>query len=117
VEDEDHVRVLTRTLLRKSGYNVIECVNGVDALRTWRTKKRDVNLVLTDLMMPGGVTGDELARRLKADRPDLKVLLMSGYVAEAMLDEVREEFGDCFLQKPFSAKQILAMVRKRLESD
>ncbi|MCC7243263.1 MAG: PAS domain-containing protein, partial [Acidobacteria bacterium] len=82
VEDEPSVRLLTASVLERSGYTVLTAVSGVAALEVWREHESEIALVVTDMVMPEGVTGPELARRLRALRPDVKVLFTSGYTAE-----------------------------------
>lgn len=116
VEDEPSVRELTRKILKRFGYEVIEACSGVDALNSWTTCRDSVALVLTDLVMPGGVSGHQLAARLLADRPELKVIFMSGYSAEIAGRELEVGIGDRFIQKPFLPKQLLEIIRATLDS-
>jgi two-component system, cell cycle sensor histidine kinase and response regulator CckA len=109
VDDEDSVRKLASVVLRARGYTVVEARDGLEALESM--KERPVDLVVSDVMMPG-LKGTELAQRLKAERPGLPVMLMSGYAEEA----IREEIGGVqFLGKPFASAELLEIVRRMLD--
>src|SRR5262249_13395732 len=79
VEDEAALRGLASKLLQKQGYEIVEAGSGVEALEVWDRHDGAFDLLLTDMVMPGGVTGRELAERLLADKPELKVIFTSGY--------------------------------------
>jgi len=115
VEDEASVREVTRRTLVRHGYQVLEAVSGVDALRIWEEHGERIQLVFTDLVMPGGIGGRELADQLLGKRPALKVLFTSGYSAEMAGGTVRLKEGVNFIQKPSSLNNILEMVRKSLD--
>ncbi len=82
VEDEKPVRVLIRLLLERAGYRVVDANDGAEALQIWRERTSRFHLLLTDIVMPGGIDGFELSKRLRKEDPDLKVLFMSGYSPE-----------------------------------
>ncbi|MBL9137471.1 MAG: response regulator [Verrucomicrobiales bacterium] len=115
VEDDDGVRTLVCSLLQKCGYQVIAARSGSAALELWREHAPQIEAVLTDLVMPGPVSGFDLADRLKAERPGLPVIFMSGYSAE--LSERRSELteGLNLLQKPFSAGALARAIRAALD--
>ncbi|MGE0814990.1 MAG: PAS domain-containing protein [Vicinamibacterales bacterium] len=116
VEDEAAVRVLMRKLLERAGYTVVEAGSGADGLAKWNAHGDAIRLVLTDLVMPDGMSGFDLVGRLLRERPGLKVLFASGYSAEvAGRDFVLQE-GQNFLQKPFSPPQLLQAVRQALDA-
>jgi PAS domain S-box-containing protein len=111
VEDEEAVRDLTKQALELNGYRVIAAASPAKALELGDDVRYD--LLLTDILMPQ-MRGDELARRLGEDRPGLKTLFMSGYLAgEALLGEERSA---AFLQKPFSLADLARTVRELLDS-
>ncbi len=111
VEDEDAVRSACRRILERAGFNVLEASNGVDAL----TEARDhVDLLLTDVIMPGGVSGKELADSLQHDNPDLKVVFMSGYNADAIATRGILDAGIAVIEKPFTTSDLLSKVREVL---
>ncbi|NUR75437.1 MAG: response regulator [Thermoleophilia bacterium] len=111
VEDADVVRELTSKALELEGYTVLAAATPGDALAL--AEREDYDLLLTDVVMPQ-MRGGELARRLSAQRPGLKVLFMSGYLdGEALLGE---EAPSAFLQKPFKVSELAATVRELLDS-
>ncbi len=113
VEDEDHVRALTAAVLRKNGYRVLEAASGQDALEVFQGHSSEIDLLFTDMMMPGNLLGDDLAVRLRAAKPSLAVLYTSGYTPEVTQTEF---LGDGkFLTKPFTPTEILATVRQCLD--
>jgi PAS domain S-box-containing protein len=104
VEDEEGVRTLARRVLEMSGYTVLEAGYGGEALRLCQQHSEPIHLLLTDIVMPGGLNGRELAERLLRLRPELKVLYMSGYTDETIVPHEIIEPGLFFLQKPFTPK-------------
>ncbi len=117
VEDEEPVRRLTQRLLESRGYRVRSAGAGVEALRVWDEQQGAFELVVTDMVMPGGITGRELAEQLGARRPGLKVIFLSGYAGDEVSPGVELRQGFNFLQKPFGATALLQCVRMRLDSE
>ena len=115
VEDEPGVRLLTRTVLERGGYRVVEAANGADGLRAWVESGGQVDLVLTDVVMPDGMSGRELADRLQKGRPQLRVIFTSGYSTDFAGRELALKDGQSFLQKPSTPKEILEAVRRSLD--
>jgi two-component system cell cycle sensor histidine kinase/response regulator CckA len=115
VEDEPAVRLLTRTILERGGYNVIEAASGTDGLRAWEQSGRRVDLLLTDVVMPDGMSGWELADRLQGACADLRVVLTSGYSTDLAGRELSLKQRQSFLQKPAPPKAILEAVRRALD--
>jgi two-component system, NtrC family, sensor kinase len=117
VEDDESVRLLTRRVLENFGYRVQEATSGRKALECWREHVSEIDLVLTDIIMPGGVSGRELAEQLQACRPALKVVFMSGYSGESLGKDhgFMERTRGCFLQKPCTANSLLETVRRCLD--
>jgi signal transduction histidine kinase/ActR/RegA family two-component response regulator len=117
VEDEDQVRELVQRLLEMHGYRVTVVRNGVEALAL--LAQGDVaegfDLLLTDIIMPGGVSGRDLAQRLRQDRPHTRVVFMSGYTGELSRDDLALVAGAGFLQKPFGRAALLECVRASLD--
>lgn len=114
VEDEAGIRALVRKILRRQGYVVLEASNGDDALKICAGHKGKIDLLVTDVMMPR-MSGRELADRLTALRPDLRVLYVSGYTDDAMLSSGSFPSGTAFLQKPFTLGSLLGKVREVLD--
>jgi CheY-like chemotaxis protein len=110
VEDEKTVRRMLREILIELGYDVLEAVNGRDALDVAGRHAGPIDLLLTDVMMPE-INGRELAERLRGVRPDTKVLFISGYTDEAMRDGGA---GVNFLQKPFTPPALAQRIRELL---
>ena len=107
---------MTRRVLERAGYRVVEAADGVEALRVWQEHHGEVALLLTDLVMPGGTSGIELARRLESEQPRLKVIYTSGYSAEIAGKELALHSGENFLQKPCPLDQLLETVRHSLDT-
>lgn len=115
VEDDNVLRGATRTLLERYGYKVWEASNGVQALKVWEEQREGVALLLTDLVMPAGVGGRDLAQKLRADKPNLKVVLTSGYSNEIAGRKVHFEADEYFLQKPLRPDDLLKTIRNCLD--
>jgi len=117
VEDEPELRELTRTVLTARGYKVIEAVNAEDAERLANesySRGAKIHLLLTDVIMPG-VSGRELAKRVLARQPSVRVLYMSGYTYNVIAQNGTLERGVAFLQKPFSPSGLVEKVREVLD--
>jgi signal transduction histidine kinase len=115
VEDELAVRRLATRLLRQQGYTVMEAANGLEALRKASDQKQTINLLLTDVVMPG-MSGPELALHLGREQPAMKVIYMSGYADEALGNHGVLAEGMEFLQKPFTPHDLTVRVRESLQS-
>ena len=115
VEDEVAVREYARTVLEMNGYKVLQAGTGHEALEVWKWHRSRIALLLTDLVMPDEMTGMELAQRLRADRPDLRVLYTSGYNPETAGQVFDAEPGRAFLHKPYQPKTLARMVREVLD--
>ncbi len=115
VEDEPDIRQLARQILEQLGYSVIEAGSGVEALKLWETCRDEVRLLLTDMVMPEGVSGGELARKLRADKPELKVIYMSGYSVEILEKDLSDQKDFRFLEKPYRPQTLAQMVRDCLD--
>jgi len=116
VEDEDSVRRLVVTILRKSGYSVIEARDGEEAVRIFGKHSGSIHLLLTDTVMPH-MSGPDIVRSQMGLRPEMKVLYMSGYTDDAVVRHGVLEQGMPFLQKPFTPEALRRKVREVLDSD
>ncbi len=116
VEDDSAVRMLTCTLLERAGYHVIDAANGIDALRIWRRHKAAVRLLLTDMVMPEGISGRALAGKLRELNPNLRVVYTSGYSPDIAGKEFALGRGEEFLQKPCMPSNLLQAIRRCLDS-
>ncbi|MDB6027108.1 MAG: multi-sensor hybrid histidine kinase, partial [Verrucomicrobiales bacterium] len=115
VEDEPALRELVREILQFHGYNVVEAVHGKDALRIWPDKKDQIDLLLTDMVMPEGVSGLVLARQLKSERPNLKVIYTSGYSMDLFDSDQKLSDGFNFLPKPYHPQLLIKTIRECLD--
>jgi PAS domain S-box-containing protein len=114
VEDEAAVRSSARRLLERQGYSVLEARHGADALRIVEESGRSIDLVVTDLVMPE-MGGKELAERLRAHRPGLKILFMSGYTEKAIAADGVMPPNTGFVEKPFTVEQLMRRLREILD--
>jgi CheY-like chemotaxis protein len=112
-EDEDGVRTVVTEMLQKQGYSVVTASGGEAAIETARKMPR-VDLLISDVIMPG-MNGPELAQNLRALRPGLRVLYVSGYTDSAIAREGELEPGTAFLHKPFTPDQLARKVREVLD--
>jgi hypothetical protein len=115
VEDEALVRNLMSEVLRKRGYRVIECANGREALVRAPQQGGRINLLVTDIVMPG-MSGIELSRQLTRGHPELRVLFVSGYTEELLGGRNAEWLATPFLQKPFTPDTLARRVREVLDA-
>ncbi len=115
VEDEFAVRELVCSVLEGQGYNILSAETGVKALDVWEEHKKKIDLLLTDLVMPDRLNGRELAEKLRAERPKLKVIFTSGYTADVVGKDFVSQQGLHYLQKPYDPQKLAAAVRNCLD--
>lgn len=115
VEDDEDVRRYSVESLRELGYHVIEAHDGQSALRLLERQQR-IDLLLTDVVLPGGMTGAQIAQQAVAMRPSLRVLYMTGYARNAIVHHGRLDKGVQLLTKPFSFNDLAAKVRDILDA-
>ena len=113
-EDEPVLRDLAQLILQDFGYQTVCASSGVDALELWRKTPGAFDMLLTDMIMPEGITGKELADTLLNEKPDLKILFTSGYNVDESYG-ISSNGGGNFLQKPYSRLQLARAVRKCLD--
>ena len=116
VEDEESVRELVRETLKTRGYRVIEASDGIAGMRVSEEYQGNIEILITDVVMPG-MSGRELAKRVAAARPNIRVLYLSGYTEDAIIHEGALEPGTGFLQKPFTLQVLARKVRKVLQGE
>jgi CheY-like chemotaxis protein len=116
VEDDPDVRTLTFALLRSLGYHVIDTGRPEEAVRLITNNPR-IALLLTDVIVPGGMNGPQLAEAALKIRPQIKVLYMSGYTENAIVHQGRLDPGTHLLQKPFTKQELAMKVRMLLDSE
>lgn len=117
VEDEAALRPLLRMMLKRSGYHVLEASNGPEALAHWRERKADIRLVFTDMVMPGGMSGRDVARALQAERPSLPILYTSGYSRETIVHGNEFLTVSNFMPKPYSPREVAQRIRAALDAE
>jgi CheY-like chemotaxis protein len=117
VEDEDLVRSMVRRVLTRNDYAVLQAGNGEEALRICRRHEGPLHLLLTDVVLPGGMSGPDIAARLSGLHPEVKVLYMSGYTDDAILQHGVLDPGVAFLAKPFTPTALSHKVRQVLDEN
>jgi PAS domain S-box-containing protein len=116
VEDEPALRTLARTILEMHGYRVLDAASGVDALGVWQERSGEIDLLLTDMVMPDGMNGRELAQELQARKPSLVVVYSSGYAVNLADQDLLLKEGLNFLPKPYQPHDLANAVRAALDS-
>jgi two-component system cell cycle sensor histidine kinase/response regulator CckA len=114
VEDDPAVREFAVAVLRSRGYRVLQACSGVEALEVWKWHAAKISLLFSDLVMPDGLGGVELAARLRREKPSLKVVLTSGYAKEAIGQEFHPPVGAHFIHKPYKPQALAEAVRDAL---
>jgi CheY-like chemotaxis protein len=114
VEDELDLLSLTRDILQRYGYRIITAPNGLAALKIWRERRDEIDLLLTDIRMPEGISGHELAERLLFEKPKLRVVYVSGYSVESY-GAAHLEMQPNFVTKPFTPPGLALTVRRALD--
>ena len=116
VEDEAAVRQIIRACLQRYGYRIVEAESGIKALEIWEEQAGRIDLLFTDMIMPEGLNGLQLAERLRAKKPALKVIIASGYNAEKTQPPDANSVGFRYLGKPFEVQTLAATVRAALDA-
>ncbi len=115
VEDEKGVRVQTAKYLRACGYEVLEAANGPEAREVWKQHDQTIDLLFSDMIMPEGLSGLDLADEFRKQKPELKVILTSGYSEDLIGDRGRFKDRITFLSKPSEAESISRTIRRCLD--
>ena len=115
IEDEAPLRALDRSILEGYGYEVIEADCAGAAMKQWRENQSRISLVLTDIVIPGGAAGPDLAKKFQAEKPTLRIIFSSGYSVDVVEKDFELREGVNFLQKPYSPHKLAQAVREVLE--
>jgi CheY-like chemotaxis protein len=115
VEDESVLRDMAHVILEDCGYKVLEAGSGLEALQVWERHPGAIDLVVTDVVMPGGMSGRDLAVRLLAKHPKTRIIFTSGYNVEETNTDFFRKGGAIFLQKPFTRLALARVVRETLD--
>jgi signal transduction histidine kinase/CheY-like chemotaxis protein len=115
VEDEAILRSMARDILEGCGYQIIEASTGKEALEVWKQQTSRIDLLLTDMVMPEGISGVDLAERLQASQPHLRVVFTSGYAANEVNREMLAKTRARFLPKPYTRDELAQTVRECLD--
>ena len=116
VEDEPVLRDMAHVILQDCGYRVLEAGSGVEALQVWAQHPDSIDLVLTDVVMPGGISGRDLGVRLMGSHPRLRIIFTSGYNVEETNTDFFRRGGATFLQKPYTRVDLAKAVRTALDT-
>jgi len=116
VEDDKSLNSVACKALTRLGYRVRTAFNGPEALKIWQEHRAEIHLVLTDLVMPGGMNGIELGEQLLRENPQLKIIYVSGYSGEVAGQDVPRTEGGMFLAKPFQLSTLARTVRAMLDA-
>jgi DNA-binding NtrC family response regulator len=114
VDDDPTMLELVEKVLKTYGYRVFSAASGEEALAIAAAKPEKIDLLLTDVMLPG-IKGQDVAKALIANRPDVSVLFMSGYLCPSMAHGDSDKLTDAFIQKPFAPNTLLRKVRRILD--
>jgi CheY-like chemotaxis protein len=117
VEDEPDIRRLARQVLERYGYRVMEAGSGAEALKVWEQNKDSVDLLLTDMVMPEGITGREIAVQMQAQSKKLKVIFTSGYSVDMLEKDFAGQEGIVFLPKPYQPATLAKTIRQCLDGE
>jgi len=117
VDDDDGVRNLIKQILSKRALKVLTASSGREALDLWSAHKDSISLVVTDLVVPGGLWGENLARIIRLDNPDVRIIYLSGHTKQT-LDSATLQLDPKtnFLQKPFRHSELLELVGEIVRS-
>jgi PAS domain S-box-containing protein len=116
VEDDRALRLLIVQLLRSWGYRVHEASTGQEAITLWQSQCSNIDLILTDMVMPEGMTGLQLVERLQEQKPGLKAIISSGYSSDIVQAGLPNKAGILFLPKPYEAKLLARVLQESLNS-
>jgi CheY-like chemotaxis protein len=114
VEDEEAVGQIVQSSLQQHGFRVLRAANALEALQIYNEENGQIDLLLTDMVMPRGMSGSELAANLKALKPELKIVYTTGYSRQVVGQDLDLREGLNFLPKPHAPGKLIETVRSRL---
>ena len=114
VEDKEAVRLILKAVFERNGYQILLANNGEEASQLWAKHKEQIELLFTDVVMPGGVTGKDLADALRLERPSLRVVFCSGFGADIIGPDIVNNPTNYFLAKPFDIARLSSVVKEAL---
>jgi CheY-like chemotaxis protein len=117
VEDEPVLRSMARDILEECGYRILEASSGKEALDVWNQRADEIDLLLTDMVMPDGISGADLVEKLLAGHPGLKVVFTSGYTANEVNQKMLARTRASFLAKPYTHAELAKTVRDCLDQN
>ena len=115
VEDEDELREMVKQIIQGVGYSVLEAGNGADALAVFEKTEQPISLVITDVAMPM-MNGDEMAQRLIRSHPDIRIIFITGYADDSLVQHTVFATGVPLLEKPFTPSDLLHAIREELDA-
>jgi signal transduction histidine kinase/HAMP domain-containing protein len=115
VEDEAVLREMARAILQDCGYKILEASSAIEGLQVWERHSGEIDLVITDVVMPGGMSGRDLAVKILAGYPKTRFIFTSGYNVDETNTEFLRESGAAFLQKPYTRAALTKAIRDSLE--
>jgi CheY-like chemotaxis protein len=115
VEDEPVLREMASNILKDCGYRIFEASSGKEALNQWQQRAKEIDLLLTDVVMPEGISGVNLAEQLLVNHPHLKIILTSGYAANEVSQKLLAKTNARYLQKPYTHAELAKTVRDCLD--
>lgn len=116
VEDSPHLRKLVRIILEEEGYGILEAASGEEALRVWEKSGESIDLLLTDMILPDGMTGALLAEKLTTYKPNLRSVFASGYGLDTLKNQHALPSKPFYLNKPFQRTELVGIIRGCLEA-
>jgi CheY-like chemotaxis protein len=116
VEDEPELRDMALQVLEGFGYRHLEAGSGPEAMEVWKSRADEIDLVLTDMVMPGSMSGYDLAKHLITSRPGLPVVIASGYSMEDISKELSGNKNISFVQKPYTLETLAKAIRTALDT-
>jgi CheY-like chemotaxis protein len=115
-EDETSVRLITRRMLERLGYRVIEAADGLSAIARFKENAKSIDVVLLDITMPG-MSGEDVLAELRRLRPELRVVVASGHEEQEIAARLNGLGASGFIQKPFSMEALAAVLKSTVQGD